>query len=136
LFEHFADPAKEIVAMKLLTNPSGRIAISWAEPWPSHSGSHMNFFIRVPWVNILSSEKAVMRARAHYRNDGARHYEDCGLGGAVNRMTLRKWERLLGGSGMTVGWSRYYATKGLPPVTGIPGIRELLTSSVTEVLRP
>jgi SAM-dependent methyltransferase len=135
-FEHFADPLKEIAAMKLLTNASGRVAISWAEPWFSHSGSHMNFFTRVPWVNILFSEEAVMRVRAHYRDDGAHRYEDGGLGGAVNRMTLRKWERLLASSGMTVEWSRYYATKGLPAVTRIPGIRELLTSSVAVVLRP
>jgi SAM-dependent methyltransferase len=135
-FEHFADPARELATMKLLTNRSGRVVIAWAEPWLSHSGSHMNFFTRVPWVNILFSEEAVMRVRAHYRNDGARRYEDCALGGGVNRMTLRKWERLLASSGMTVEWSRYYATKGLPAVTEIPGIREFLTSSATAVLRP
>jgi SAM-dependent methyltransferase len=135
-FEHFADPAQEIATMKHLTNASGRVVISWAEPWLSHSGSHMNFFTRVPWVNILFSEEAVMRVRAHYRDDGARRYEDCGLGGGVNRMTLRKWESLLANSGMTVEWRRSYATKGLPAVAGIPGIRELLTSSVAVVLRP
>jgi SAM-dependent methyltransferase len=134
--EHFADPAKEIATMKLLANASGRVAISWAEPWLSHSGSHMNFFTWVPWVNILFSEEAVMRVRAHYRNDGAQRYEDCGLGGAVNRMTLRRWEQLLASSGMMVEWRRYYATKGLPAVTAIPGVRELLTSSVAAVLRP
>jgi hypothetical protein len=35
-----------------------------------------------------------------------------------------------------VEWRRYYATKGLPAVTAIPGVRELLTSSVAAVLRP
>ena len=119
--------------MKLMTNASGRVAISWAEPWLSHSGSHMNFFTWVPWVNILFSEEAVMRVRAHYRDDGAQRYEECGLGGGLNRMTLRKWEHLLAGSGMTVEWGRYYATKGLPAVTAIPGIRELLTSSAAAV---
>jgi 2-polyprenyl-3-methyl-5-hydroxy-6-metoxy-1,4-benzoquinol methylase len=135
-FEHFADPAKEIATMKLMTNATGRVAISWAEPWLSHSGSHMNFFTWVPWVNILFSEEAVMRVRAHYRDDGAQRYEDCGLGGGLNRMTLRKWERLLAGSGMIVEWGRYYATKGLPAATAIPGVRELLTSAAAAVLRP
>ena len=29
-----------------------RLIITWAESWYSHSGSHMNFFTRVPWVNL------------------------------------------------------------------------------------
>ncbi len=135
-FEHFANPAKELATIKDLTSPSGRVVIAWAEPWLSHSGSHMNFFTKVPWVNILFSEEAVLRVRSHYRDDGAQRYEDCGLGGAVNRMTLRKWEHLLARSGMTVEWSRYYATKGLTFVARLPGIRELLTSSVAAMLRP
>jgi SAM-dependent methyltransferase len=133
-FEHFADPAGELATMRSLTRE--RLVITWAEPWYSHSGSHMNFFTRVPWVNLLFPESAVMQVRSLYRHDGATRYEDCAHGGAVNRMTIHRFERLVRDSGMTVEWLAHRATLGIPFVTGIPVLRELLTSASSCVLRP
>ena len=59
-FEHFAEPERELKNMCELTG--SRLVVTWAEPWYSHSGSHMNFFTRVPWVNLLFPERSVMFA--------------------------------------------------------------------------
>jgi SAM-dependent methyltransferase len=133
-FEHLADPVAEFMRMRDLTG--GRLVITWAEPWYSHNGSHMGFFTRVPWVNLLFPERSVFLVRTLYRQDGARRYEEAGLGGAVNRMTVARFDKIIAENKgpMTVEFSRNYATKGLPLVTAIPVLRELLTSACTCVL--
>lgn len=133
-FEHFAQPERELKTMSQLT--AGRLVITWAEPWYSHSGSHMNFFTRVPWVNLLFPERSVFLVRSLFRDDGADSYETCKLGGAVNRMTVARFERTIRSSGMNIEFLRHYATRGLPLVTGIPILRELLTSACTCILAP
>ena len=133
-FEHFADPEGEFAKMRRLTGQ--KLIISWAEPWFSHDGSHMGNFTYVPWVNLLFPERSVMLVRSLYRDDGAMSYETCGLGGAVNRMTVRRFERIIKASGMRIEYLRNYATRGLPLVTHIPVVRELLTSACTCILSP
>ncbi len=134
-FEHFADPEREFVTMRDLTRE--RLVITWAEPWLSHNGSHMGFFTRVPWVNVFFPERSVFLVRSLYRDDGATRYEESGLGGALNRMTVRRFEgivsRLKGDLEIEV--QRNYATKGLPLVTKVPVVREFLTSACMCVLR-
>jgi SAM-dependent methyltransferase len=131
-FEHFAEPERELKTMRELT--AGLLVITWAEPWYSHSGSHMNFFTRIPWVNLLFPESSVLLVRSLYRDDGATTYETCGLGGAVNRMTVARFERIARASGMRIDLLRHYATLGLPLVTGVPVLRELLTSACVCIL--
>jgi SAM-dependent methyltransferase len=132
-FEHYQDPAGALDRMRRAVKPGGRIIVSFAEPWLSHSGSHMNGYVRIPWVNLLFPEKTVMRFRSRYRNDGATRYED--VVGGLNRMTLAKFERVLRASGLVIERLQYHATRGLPLVTRIPLVRELLTSAATAVLR-
>lgn len=131
-FEHFANPERELATMRDLTG--GVLIVTWAEPWYSNNGSHMGDFIRCPWVNLLFPESSVMLVRSLYRDDGATSYETCGLGGAVNRMTVARFERIVRGSGMDVKYLHHRATRGLPLVTRIPLLRELLVSACTCVL--
>jgi SAM-dependent methyltransferase len=132
-FEHFRNPEVNLREMREAVRPGGKVVVSFAEPWFSHSGSHMDFFTRVPWVNIWFAEKTVMSARSRFRSDGATRYED--VEGGLNRMTLKKFERLMNTSGMIIEQLRYYPTKGLPLVQRIPLLRELLVSSASCVLR-
>lgn len=132
-FEHFSDPAGILRQMADIVSPGGRVIISFAEPWYSPYGSHMGFFTKIPWVNLLWSEETVMKVRGSYRSDGATHYED--VQGGLNRMTLVKFERILAASQLELEWIHYYPTKGLPLVHKLPVIRELLTSAVACVLR-
>src|SRR5687767_6554966 len=131
-FEHFADPAKELANMKTMTRPGGRILITFAEPWLSPRGSHMDNFCRVPYLNILFSEKSVMSVRSRFKDDGAKRYEEIRSG--LNRMTLAKFERIIRNSGLTIEHQIFYATKNLPIVKHIPVLREFVVCAVTCIL--
>jgi ubiquinone/menaquinone biosynthesis C-methylase UbiE len=131
-FEHFADPAKELATMKLMIHPRGKILLTFAEPWLSPRGSHMDNFCRVPYINVLFSEKTVMSVRSRFKDDGATRYEDIVSG--LNRMTLAKFERIIRNSGLKVEHQNFFATKNLPLVKHIPLMREFLVSAVTCIL--
>ena len=133
-FEHFADPAAELRNMGKAVAPGGSIIISFAELWFSAHGSHMNFFCRIPWMNVLWSEKTLLRVRGRYRNDGARRFEE--VEGGLNRMTLGKFVRIIRASGMEIRWVKFYPTKGLPLVHKLPVVREFLVSAAAcELMR-
>ena len=131
-FEHFGDPAQELANMKAMTRPGGKILITFAEPWLSPHGSHMDNFCKVPYLNILFSEKTVMAVRSRFKDDGATRYEDILSG--LNKMTLAKFERIIRNSGLRVERQNYIATKRLPVVKNIPILREFLVSAITCIL--
>ena len=131
-FEHFADSARELANMKMMTRPGGKILITFAEPWLSPRGSHMDNFCRLPYLNILFSEKTVMAVRSRFKDDGATRYEEILSG--LNKMTLAKFERIIRDSGLTVEHQNFFATKNLPLVKHIPLMREFLVSAVTCIL--
>jgi SAM-dependent methyltransferase len=132
-FEHFAEPSKNLEYMAEATKTGGRVIVTFAEPWLSHNGSHMQFFTKVPWVNILFSEKTVMAVRSRFRSDGALRYEE--VEGGLNRMTLAKFERIMRQSKMSIESMKFFATKGFPLVPTIPVIREFWVSAATCILR-
>jgi SAM-dependent methyltransferase len=132
-FEHFPDPAAVLAQMCQAVAAGGRVVISFAEPWWSPTGSHMNFFTRVPWANVWFSEKSLMAARSRFRDDGAKRFED--VVGGLNRMTLAKFERLIAACGLQEEFRQYYTTKRLPLVGRIPFVREFLVSAVAVILR-
>lgn len=51
--EHFDDPFKVLDKMKWLLKQDGKIFITFGPPWFSPYGSHMHFFTKAPWANIL-----------------------------------------------------------------------------------
>ena len=131
--EHFRDPQAVLDSMHRALKPEGVILLSFGAPWFSPFGSHMHFFCRLPWVNVLFPEAAVMKVRAKYRSDGARRYEEVESG--LNKMSLAKFERLIERPGIRVMSRRYTAVKRLNALCGIPMIRELMTNHVTVILQ-
>lgn len=132
-FEHYSDPAAELQTMRRLLRPNGVAIISFAEPWYSNNGSHLSGQYRIPWLNLLFSEKTVMKVRAVDHVDRATRYED--IRGGLNKMSVAKFERLTDSSGMKVVNRRLHSTRNLPLVTRIPVLRELLTSSCCCILQ-
>jgi SAM-dependent methyltransferase len=132
-FEHYRDPGAELFRMVDLCKPGGRVVITFAEPWFSPHGSHMDGITRLPWVNLLFSERTMMRVRARYRVDAAATLEETEDG--LNRMTVARFERLMRQSGQQIEFLKLYAVRGLPLVTRLPVLRELLTSAAACVLR-
>lgn len=131
--EHFPDPSAILDEMKSALRPGGAILVTFGPPWFAPYGSHMQFFTRVPWVNLIFAERAVMRVRSRFIGDGAKRYEDVESG--LNKMTVRKFERLVAGCGLKVSYRRYDCVKGLAFLAKLPLARELFINHVSCVLR-
>jgi SAM-dependent methyltransferase len=141
-FEHFDDPVGELRRMASLARPGGEILIAWAEPWYSHSGSHFSGYTRlplvgarVPWLNLAFSERALLKLRSRFRPDDPPATRFAEVSGGLNQMTVARFERILRESGLDVRERRLFATRGLPLVTRVPILRELLTSAASSVIR-
>ena len=132
--EHFGDPVGVLREMRAALAPGGCIVLTFGPPWYAPSGSHMHFFTRVPWVNLLFSERTVMAVRARYRADGARRYEEVESG--LNRMTVGRFERLAASAGLRTERRRYDCVKGIRLLGRAPLLRELFINNVACVLAP
>jgi SAM-dependent methyltransferase len=132
--EHFADPGAVLAVMRAALAPGGRLLVTFGPPWLAPSGSHMHFFTPLPWVHLLFAERTVMAVRARYRADGARRYEEVESG--LNRMTVRRFERLAASAGLRMERRRYDCVKGIPIVGRAPLLRELFINNVACVLTP
>lgn len=130
--EHYPDPKRAIEDMLAAVKPGGKILITFGPLWWAPRGSHTNYFCRIPWLQLWFSERAIMIVRSRYRQDGAMRFEDCQ--GGLNRMSVRKFERLIDGYDAAV---RYVAVKRLQFLTHIPVLRELFTNqAIAEITRP
>lgn len=130
--EHYPDPKRTLDDMLRATKPGGKILITFGPLWWAPWGSHMQFFCRVPWIQLWFCERAIMTVRSKYRPDGAMRFEDCQ--GGLNRMSVRQFESLINGYNADV---RYIAVKHLQPLTHIPVLRELFTNhAIAELTRP
>jgi SAM-dependent methyltransferase len=131
-FEHFPEPDAVLHEMSLLLNRSGVLLITFGPPWFAPYGSHMHFFCKVPWINLLFSEEVVMRARSRFKSDGASTYEEVESG--LNKMTIRKFESIVSSCNLKVTYRKYECVKGLNWLSRIPLARELFINHVSVVL--
>ena len=132
-FEHFGDPAAILSQMTAAARPGGQVLITFYGPWYSPYGAHMHFFTKVPWVNLLFSEKAVLGVRARFRRDGARRYEEIESG--LNRMTVAKFDRIVSASGLKVESKNFRCVKRLNLLAKVPLARELFINQVSYAMR-
>lgn len=132
--EHFPDPEGTMCSFRALIHPGGRVCITFSPPWYSLYGAHTAFFCKVPWIHLLFSESAVMAVRAGFTDDGATRYE--GVRGGLNRMSLRRFERLVERSGLRPTYESYPYVLGMRFLHGVPLLRELLLYQVNVELAP
>jgi len=130
--EHYPDPAAALDEMKLALKPNGQILITFGPPWFAPYGSHMHFFTRVPWVNLLFSERVVMNVRKNFRQDGAARYEDVESG--LNRMTVAKFRSILSSSDLKVVYYKDECVKNIQILGRVPLLRELFINQISCVL--
>lgn len=130
--EHYPDPFATLEEMKSALIQGGSLLITFGPPWYAPYGSHMHFFTKVPWVNVLFDEKTVMNTRAHFRRDGATRYDEVELG--LNKMTVGKFEELISGSGMRIQHRKDECVKGINFLGAIPVVRELFVNRVSCIL--
>jgi len=130
--EHFPDPVRAINQMKYLLNQMGRVIITFGPPWYAPYGSHMQFFTKLPWVNIFFPENIVMNVRSHYRDDGAKRYEEVEKG--LNKMTVARMESIISNSGMNIQYRKYECVKGFNILGRLPLLRELFINHISCIL--
>lgn len=130
--EHFEDPIKAIDDMKFVLNQNGSILITFGPPWFAPYGSHMHFFTRIPWVNIIFDEKTVMSVRSYFRDDGAIRYEE--VEGGLNKMSVAKFERIIRNSGLKISYMKYECVKRINFLSRFPLLRELFINQISCIL--
>ena len=129
-FEHFVEPEAILARLKGSLAPGGRIYINFGPPWYAPTGAHMGFFCKVPWIQLLFSERTILEARSFYRSDGARTYREAGLG----QMSIAKFERVIRDCGLRVASQRYDCVKRQNYLRGVPVVRELAINRVSCIL--
>lgn len=128
-FEHFKEPEKVLAEMKSLLNDTGKLLITFGPPWFAPYGSHMQYFCKIPWINIIFSEAAVMKARSHFRSDGAIRYQDVESG--LNKMTVSKFEKIISSNDMLIDYRKFRCVKRLDFLARVPFIRELFVNHIS-----
>ena len=124
-FEHFSHPHEVLEEMASLLKPEGSVFVSFGPPWLHPLGGHL--FSVFPWAHLTFTERALMRWRADFKDDGATRFEECS--GGLNRMTVGKFEDLVAHS------SFRFAEKRLEPIRRTASLhnrftREFLTSTI------
>ncbi len=130
-FEHFQEPEKILQFMSRVIKPMGTILISFGPPWLAPHGSHMSYFCHIPWVNVLFSEKIVMNVRRKFRESDATRYEEAG----VNKMTVKRFEKIVASSGLIMKYRKYSCVKGISMLQYLPGLREFFINHITAVIQ-
>jgi len=131
-FEHFEKPSNVLDVMCSLLNSTGLILLTFGPPWLAPRGSHMHFFCKVPWVNVIFPEEVVMKVRGNFRGDGAKRYEDVESG--LNKMTIAKFEQIVSSSDLKIVHRNYECIKGINSLGKLPLLREFFINHVTAIL--
>jgi SAM-dependent methyltransferase len=111
-FEHFADPERVLERMCDLLRPDGCVLAAFGPTWYHPLGGHL--FSVFPWAHLVFTEKALMRWRAGFKNDGATTFAD--VAGGLNRMTVRRFEAMVGRSGLRFAQFEAVPIRRLKPV--------------------
>ena len=97
-FEHYADPAGALRAMRRLLSPGGRVLVAFGPPWFHPLGGHV--FSIFPWSHLIFTERALLRWRADFSHDGATRFAE--VEGGLNGMTVRRFSRIVADSDYVV----------------------------------
>lgn len=123
-FEHFDDPEGVLRTIHGLLVPGGAFVVSFGPTWYHPYGGH--FFSVFPWSHLLFSERAQIRWRAEFKNDGATRFTE--VEGGLNCMTIRRFEAIASSSGFDVAALR------LVPIGALRRLHNRLTREFTTSL--
>ena len=101
-FEHFAEPEAVLDQIAGLLVRGGRMFIAFGPPWRHPWGGHA--FSPFPWAHLLFSERALVRWRADFVQNGVTRF--CEVPGGLNQMTVGRFERMVRRSQFRVDLSK------------------------------
>lgn len=93
-FEHFDNPSAALDLINDLLRPGGSLLSSFGPPWKHPFGGHT--FSAFPWAHLLFNEHALVGWYNRVKNKAISHLEE--VSGGLNRMTVAKFEALVGAS--------------------------------------
>lgn len=93
-FEHFARPDEILAVMHGLLTPGGVVVASFGPTWHHPLGGHL--FSVFPWAHLVFTERALLRWRSEFKDDGATRFGE--VAGGLNQMTIARFERIVASS--------------------------------------
>lgn len=111
-FEHFGDPEGILQLMFSLLKPGGEVLFSFGPTWYHPRGGHL--FSVFPWAHLLMTEKALIRWRSDFKDDGAQRFHE--VAGGLNQMTIRRFEQLVRKSGFEIASLEVVPIRKLKPL--------------------
>lgn len=128
--EHLQEPDAIFREWWRVLVPGGKIICSFGPLWYHPHGIHLWEIFPAPWTHLLFSEQTVCLARNILKADGGRavRYTD------VNKMTLRRFEKLVSDTELTLRSLVVHGVWKLNALLRLPVIRELFASEVVCIL--
>jgi SAM-dependent methyltransferase len=108
-FEHFSDPLAILNIMSKLLKPNGEVLVSFGPTWLHPYGGHL--FSVFPWAHLIFTERALIRWRARFRDDGAQRFGE--VEGGLNQIRIAQFERLVAASPLSIDWLETVPIRGL-----------------------
>lgn len=108
-FEHFEKPDKILENMSSMLNPDGYVLAAFGPTWLHPYGGHL--FSVFPWSHLLFTEKAQIRWRSDFKNDGATRFSE--VAGGLNQITISKFEKIVDESPFFIEWMETVPIKGI-----------------------
>jgi len=131
VFEHLADPAASLAEWHRVLAPGGRVLATFGPLWLHPHGIHLWEIFPAPWVHLLFPERTVVRTRHHLKGEPERSATDRTYADLLfNKMTARRFERLVRGSDLEVEAYELLAVGGVRWLARVPLLRELFASEV------
>jgi cyclopropane fatty-acyl-phospholipid synthase-like methyltransferase len=123
-FEHFGDPAGVLQVMNGLLKPDGAVLVSFGPTWYHPFGGHT--FSIFPWAHLIFSERALLRWRADFKNDGATRFGEVADG--LNQITIGDFRKMVEESPFRFG------SLNLAPIRRLGRLHNRLTHEFTTAI--
>ncbi len=136
VFEHFTEPEDVMREAYRVLRPGGGLLVPVFSSIKSKYGLHLKHGLKLPWANLVFSERAIIRAmqRMVRRNpslleiypglaNNPQRVRDVRRYGDLNDITYREFQAMAGRVGFHVEMFAPYGTRLGKVVSRIPGVR-------------